>query len=64
MFEKSEIRMSKPEIPQSGTKPEIQGAVVARSQPAGSNFGLPLAALSRRRSGSEFGFRYSDLSIA
>jgi hypothetical protein len=48
MFAKSEIRMSKSEIPQCGTKPEAQDAVAAGSQLAGSDFGL----------------RYSDLPIA
>jgi len=60
MFAKSEIRMSKSE---RNPKPEVQNTAVG-SQLAGSNFGLPLAVLSRRRSGSDFGFRYSDLSIA
>jgi hypothetical protein len=64
MFAKSEIRMSKSEIPQCGTKPEVHNAVAAGNQLAGSNFGFPLAALSRRRSGSDFGFRYSELPIA
>jgi hypothetical protein len=54
MFAKSEIRMTKSEIPQCGTKSEVQNAVAAGNQLAGSNFGLP----------SDFGFRYSDLPIA
>jgi len=52
--------MSKPEIPQSGTKSECSLARAGLIRISG--FGLLLAALSRRRSGSDFGFRASDFN--
>jgi hypothetical protein len=57
---KSEIRIPKSEIPQSGTKSECALARAGLIRISG--FGLLLAALSRRRSGSDFGFHASDFN--